>query len=430
VLAAAHLGITVIPVDWRTPAAEKQRIALRFGASLILSHRPGRPDDAVATLVIDDAWHARISAADTRYLPHSHCASDNTTLVINLSSGTTGTPKGALVSHQDFMLRMMRNQIAFDSLTNLRYLSAMPLCFGGGFTFCFLHLVLGNTVVLYPPLFSAEEIIKAAKQYKADFMFLAPAVLRWLLELPDDGKLLLPDLKVLMSSAAPLSAAEKHAVVARINPGFYEFYSSSAAGQIACCRPGLTPEKIDSVGKVSRLLAVEVVDESGQVLPAGSTGYVRCRGPGVSRKYHGSSENTDAGRAERMADGWCYTGDLAELDVDGFLYFRGRADDLIIKGGVNIYPGMIEEVLLTHPQIIEAAVVGRASSPSEQEVVAFVRTAAEMTSAELLAHCLQKLPAYAVPTEFHLLNDFPRTAAGKVRKSGLLSQLNTGSASA
>ena len=171
----------------------------------------------------------------------------------------------------------------------------------------------------------------------------------------------------------------------------------------------------------NRLVSAEIVSTSGDVLPAGETGLLRCRGPGVCSEYYGNDVSVDA--AERLEDGWCYTGDLADFDADGFLYIRGRADDLIIKGGVNIYPQVLETELLKHPQVLEAAIVGMDSTLHGQSIIAFVK-AEKLTNADLAAHCMQLLPANAAPDRFYFVDEFPRTAAGKIRKKELLKNLN------
>jgi acyl-CoA synthetase (AMP-forming)/AMP-acid ligase II len=416
VLAAAHLGAIVVPVDWRSPPDDQRRIAEKFEVTLLLTDRPGRTISGIRTIPVDAAWRQQVAASTSTCPP---CQTDDCTLIIKLSSGTTGTPKGAIVTHSNFIYRMMRNLISHGSLTEMRYLSALPLCFSGGFNYCFINLIFGNTVILYPPLFSAEEIVAAIQRYKINYIFLVPTVLRWLLELPRQQEPLLPELKILITSSASISGEEKLAVVQRISPNLSESYSTSAAGQIAFCKPSLRPDKAHSVGQVNPMMQAEVVDENATPVPAGVTGSLRCRGPGVSTNYYG--ENTGASAAERLQDGWCYTGDLGEFDTEGFLYIHGRADDVIIRGGVNIYPKVIENHLLDHPDILEVAVVGRACASKGQEVIAFLISGAAASSAELKAYCLQKIPANAVPSEFHFVSEFPRTATGKVRKYELLS---------
>jgi acyl-CoA synthetase (AMP-forming)/AMP-acid ligase II len=419
VLAAAHMGVVVVPIDWRAPAPDKSRIAEMFSIRLLLVDRPGTIIPDISVITVDDVWRKKVAASDPANMPCD--PHEGRVFVILLSSGTTGTPKGAIVSHSDFIQRMLRNLVTCGSLADMRYLSVMPLSFSGGFNFCFLHLIMGNTVILHPPLFSPQEIVEVIKQKAVNFVCLVPTVLRWLLEFPEQQGLLFPDVRILMTTGGHISDAEKRAIVARINPNYIDNYASAAAGQIAAYRAGIDPDAGGSVGRAHSMVQVEVVDAAGSPVSPGIVGRLRCWGPGISRHFEGG--DVDTTNSEGLKDGWYYTGDLAECDNDGNLFIRGRADDVIIKGGVNIYPKVMEEVLLAHPQIVEAAVVGRICPIQGQEVAAFVKLGSDVSSSELTAYCLQKMPANTVPGEFHFIDEFPRTAAGKIRKTELLKQI-------
>ncbi|MCK6370863.1 MAG: fatty acid--CoA ligase family protein, partial [Gammaproteobacteria bacterium] len=365
-------------------------------------------------LIVDQRWCAAAAAA----APGRVEISSLQPLLLNVSSGTTGEPRAAVVTHADFDARLARQAEIHGDLEGHRYLSVAPLCFGGGLMFLLYHLASGNSVVLYPPLYAPAELLGLLREQAITHTFLVPTALRWLLQAARSGGApLLPDLAVLLTSAAPMAAAEKRAVRERVCPNFFEYYATSAVGTVAVLRPHEVEEHATSVGRPLPSLECGVVDENGQDVDAGETGRLRCRGAGVSGEFIGAPGNS--GQAERIAGGWCYTGDIGWLDREGFLHLAGRADEMIIRGGVNVQPESVEKVLREHPAITEVAVVGRAAPELGQHIVAYVQAQGALTAAELLAHCRARLPGHMVPERIEFLDEFPRSAAGKIRRREL-----------
>ncbi len=165
---------------------------------------------------------------------------------------------------------------------------------------------------------------------------------------------------------------------------------------------------------------VQCVDEEPRPLPAGKVGRIRYRGPAVADGFW----NDPAASREAFRDGWWSPGDLGMLDESGYLYLKGRAKDMIIRGGVNIYPGEIEAALQSHPAVADSAVVGWPSREFNEEVAAFVILKGAATSAELRDLCRKALAPYKVPREVFVVADFPRNALGKVIKADLSSKLS------
>jgi acyl-CoA synthetase (AMP-forming)/AMP-acid ligase II len=164
---------------------------------------------------------------------------------------------------------------------------------------------------------------------------------------------------------------------------------------------------------------VQVVDETDSLLPAGEVGRLRYRAPGSATEFYGDPEKT----AEMFREGWFYPGDFGLMDEEGYLFLKGRRKDIIIRGGANIYPNEIEEVLLSHPAVAEAAVVGQLSREMGEEVAAFVIAKAEATKEELMAFCRTRLAPYKVPKTIRLVEDMPKNSLGKILKPELMKQL-------
>jgi len=413
-LGAASHGIVMVPVDWRAPDTEKDRLTRHFKTAAILTE-PGHAAGVTGAIAVDADWHQRAAEVPEPVAPSLE---GDPVFAIKLSSGTTGLPKGAIFTHRDMVYRLSRNLLTYGPLVGHRYLSVLPLCFSGGNNYCLFHLMCGNTVILYPPLFSTREYIEAVTRYDITFAFAVPTVLRWLLQLPEQGVPMLPSLRNLVTSTSPISADEKRDVARRICTNFYESYSCAAVGQMASLKPWDVEQHAESVGRPNLMLDVQVVDENGHALPCGAAGRVRCRGPGVARGYFGDPDQREW--SERLEEGWCYPGDLGRLDAAGFLYIVGRVDDLIIRGGSNIHPAAVEEQMMRYPAITDAAVVGRPADELGQEVVAFVVAGDGFDMNDLLTHCRRELAPHMVPVEMFLIDRMPRTTSGKIIKRELL----------
>lgn len=411
-LAAARMGAAFVPVDWRARPAEKAHLAEAFDLRLALndpatSAVPDRPG-----VVLDDDWHAaaRRAPADPDFP-----SDGDAELFIAVSSGTTGAPKGAPASHSMFLHRIAKYTCSYGPMHGHRYLSVQPLCYAAGWFHLFIVMAGGSTVILRPPLFTAEEYVANVARYEATFAFLVPTVLRWLLKLPARDGPLLPSLRVLVAAADVMHPDEKRAVLRRVSPHFHESYSTSATGTISILKPWEIEARADSVGYPNLMTEVQIVDAAHEPLPPGATGRLRVRGPGVATRYYGDPE----AEARDFRDGWYYTGELAARDDAGYLYIKGRASNMILRGGVNIYPEELEPVIEQHPRVAAAAVLGEAHAELGQEVVAVVVPAAPLEERELLAHCRRLLAPHKVPSRIVLVDDLPRNPAGKIRRAEL-----------
>lgn len=422
-LAAARAGIAVVPMDWRLPLQERATVARNFRLAAVLTEPHARIEEALIEgtrcIPMDAGWQLQV--ANSRELPFVD--DPDLPLVLNLSSGTTGMPKAAVVTHENYAARIRNNVAALGSLQGLRYLSVSPLYFSAGSHFCITTLLQGGTVLLYPPLFSAEEYVDAVREYEATMAFLVPTVLRWLIALPVGNPPLLPSLKLLIATAAPLTADERRLIVQRVTPNFYDMYGSAGGGQIAILRPADVAHHANTVGRAVGDVELEVVNDAERPVPAGSVGLVRLRGAGVSTGWFETPDSAGGPTAvaERVAGGWLYTGDLGSLDTDDYLTLRGRADDVILRGGANVYPDVVEAALRRCPGVGDAAVVGRPVPGADPEIVAFVVAAnSRLTEQALLTHCRSTLPSWMHPAEIRLVDDLPRTTSGKVRRRDLL----------
>lgn len=415
-LAVARLGAVLLPIDWRWTAGEQTRVAAFFGAGLAIME-PGVALDGVPVLHAGADWWSALPAAgdDAAFeMP------GDPPFLISLSSGTTGRPRGPRISHGQMLARFLNQYLTLTFTSHDRYLCATPLYFGGGRTFCLSYLHAGATVVLQPPPFEPEAIVDTIRAERVTTAFMVPTMLRRLLEQTDGGREpLLGDLRVLLSSGAPLSADERRAIRARLCPNFMEYYASTEGGGVTVLLPTDQDARPESVGRPVFCVDVEIVDEAHAPLPVGEVGIIRYRGPGCAEGFYRDPEASQ----EAFRDGWFYPGDLGCLDAAGFLFLRGRRKDMIIRGGINIYPLEIEQALAQHPAVIEAAVVGWPAPDMGEEVAAFVVARAVVAPEALIAHCRERLASYKVPKRIEVVAALPRNSAGKVTKGALVERL-------
>ncbi|KAF0118151.1 MAG: Acyl-CoA synthase [Xanthobacteraceae bacterium] len=381
--ALARAGRTILPMDLRWTAAERANVAGHFGASLVLTE-PGEPAiEGVETLAWDEGLDRAIASADPdlgRFMTHW----------INL--GLNGRD---------------------------RFVMATPLYFGGGRTFAMSVLFSGGTVIMKPPPCGPDELIATVASEDATSLFLVPTQFRRLLELSDAALAPLKRLNLLFSSGAPLSADDRRAIRARMCGRFFEYYASTEGGGITLLGPGDIDGHGESVGRPVFAVEVEVVDDDDTPLPAGLIGKLRYRGPGVATAYHRDPEAS----VEAFRHGWFYPGDLAEIDAQGFVTLKGRAKDMIIRGGINIYPADVEAALTAHPAVAEAAVVGWPSKEFGEEIAAFVRLSAPADAASLVAFASARLARAKWPRAVFIVDDLPKNSAGKVLKRDLVERL-------
>ncbi len=412
----ARLGAVILPMDWRWTTVEKCRVTSFFKAALVV-HEPGDdPSRAGATAVVDDAWHAAVAAADGG---QDFPSGRDLPLILSLSSGTTGIPKGPMACHGHMIHRFGVYRSAFAFSEADRYLSALPLYFGGGRGMAMATLHFGGTVVMFPPPHDAAQLAAAVADKAATVTLLVPTILRRLLALAPRQEPVLGGLRLLVSTGAPLHARERRAVMDRICPNFVNFYGTTEAGGVTALRPEDGGAAEHSVGRAVSGSTVEIVDEQDRPSPTGAVGYIRYRGRGVPAGFY---KNPEASRAA-FRDGWFYPGDLGRLDEAGYLYITGRTSDRIIRGGVNIYVAEIEQVLLDHAAVRDAAVVAWPSPERGEEIAAFVVATDAVEEADILRHCKEILAPYKVPRAIFLVDDLPKSGTGKVRKSDLIARL-------
>lgn len=413
--AMPRAGIVMLPMDWRWTAGEQQRVASHFGARTVLVEPDGPRLPGPECVAIDDDCRRAIEGADADRPMHE----GGGPLLMSLSSGTTGRPKGPRLTHRQFMRRFLVYCINLGIHSDDVYLSATPLYFGASRTFAMAVLYFGGTVRMFPPPHTPEGLCAEVARTGATAVFLVPTMTRRLLALPDATLAAFRAVRRLVSIGAALFPGERQEILARVTPGFIDYYGSTEGGGTTYLT-GRDPERYStSVGRPVFGIDVQCVDEAHRPVPPGVVGRIRVRGEVVATEFWNEPEAS----RDAFHDGWYYPGDLGMLDADGYLYLKGRTKDMIIRGGVNIYPAEIEEALQSHPAVIDSAVVGWPSREYNEEVAAFVMLKETVAPAELIEHCRRRLAPYKVPREVFVVGDFPRNTLGKAIKTELVRRL-------
>ena len=413
--AIPRAGLVLLPLDWRWTPAEQQRVAAHFGARKVLTEPGAAPLGGFECLVIDETRRREIDAAD----PEQGFHAGGGPLLMSLSSGTTGRPKGPRLTHAQFMRRFMVYWMNLGINADEVYLSATPLYFGASRTFAMAVLYTGGTVRMFPPPYEVEALCAEVARTRASAVFLVPTILRRLLALPDATLRPFQSVRRLVSIGAAMFPGERGEILRRLTPGFIDYYGSTEGGGTTYLTRHDPEQFSASVGRAVFGIEVQCVDGEHRPVACGEIGRIRVRGKVVATEFWNDPEAS----REAFRDGWYYPGDLGTLDEHGYLTLKGRSKDMIIRGGVNIYPVEIEEALLSHPAVVDSAVVGWPSREYNEEVAAFVMLREPVAPQALREHCRAQLAPYKVPREVFVVAEFPRNTLGKAIKGELAARL-------
>jgi len=408
----ARAGAVILPMDKRWTEGEKQRVARHFGAKLTLIDAGDPAIGGVACEPVELPLAIDRSARDRVPPPP---VDRDLGLVLSLSSGTTGRPKGPLITHRNMVHRFLIYTITLTMSEHDRFACASPMYFSGsrGFTMC--ELYFGGTVVLLPPPVAPADLIREINDFGCASAFIVPTIIRRLIDASSGTGHCLPKLRLLISTGAALFPEDRALALERIAPNIINFYGSAEGSGISALTSAHPADKSRTAGAIVWGTEVRVVDADFNDVPRGVVGRICYRSGGSAHEYYGDPE------ASRQAfrDGWYLPGDVGFVDADGFVTLTGREKDMIIRGGVNIYPNEIESVLLGHEQVAEAAVVGAPSAALGEEVVAFVTTRQPVDPEVLRGLCAKQLAPYKVPKSVQVLPEMPRTNVGKIDKQRL-----------
>lgn len=424
-------GVVAVHVNDRLVAREVRHI-LRDSGAEVLMHTDGRTSvvDQVdsptlrAVITIGDdrasgalAYEQLLAEADSSYTPVVRAASDPA--VIGYTSGTSGFPKGAVLTH--------RGVISCIRLIPLVYrLTPYGRCAYTG-TFSFIsglwgihlpHLYVGARIDLLHP-YTVESWVQHVEREKCTFTNMSSPLADGLIEALDRSPHAFDSVRTVMHAGSPLRRQQTAALVERLGDRFTEVWGmTESGGPVTATVPGdwagaPTDDVFRSVGRAVATAQVRVVDGSGRVSDVGE-GELQVRADTLFTGYLGLDEATGA----VLKEGWFSTGDLGRIDSEGYVYLAGRASDLVISGGMNVYPAEVENVLVGHPGVREAVVLGLPDARWGEAVTAVVvpREGASVAEDDLIAHAREHLASYKKPTRVFFWDALPKNASQKINK--------------
>lgn len=354
--------------------------------------------------------------------PVQACVEPNDIALLMYTSGTTGAPKGVLLSHGN-LLANARNISAEHRLgMGDRVLASLPLYHINGLVVTLLAPLYHGGSVVMTPRFSARTFWHDVSRSRCTWINLVPTIVAYLLSGEQPEGCDLSALRFCRTASAALPADHHRAFEARFGIGIIETMGMTETAAPVFSNPYEPAlRRIGSIGLPSGAQA-KVIDREGRECAPYEAGEIVLRGEQIMQGYYKRPDET---ANAFTADGWLRTGDLGYRDDDGYFYINGRAKELIIKGGENIAPREIDEALLRHPGVFDAAAVGVPDPAYGQEIVAFVvAREAHWNGApdaeELRAHCLRELGRYKTPKEFHFVRELPRGPSGKVQRLKLV----------
>ncbi|MFF8867310.1 AMP-binding protein [Streptomyces sp. NPDC015139] len=444
--AAAKIGAVLVNINPAYRTHELEYVLGHAGVRVLVAARTLRTADA-ATMIAEVAprcpalrhtvligsgeWNALLAAPDARGLRRLAEAGaslrPDDPINIQYTSGTTGAPKGATLTHRN----ILNNGFFTGEL--LEYTHTDRVCLPVPFYHCFgmvmgtiAALSHGACVVVPGGFFDARATLEAVEAERCTSLYGVPTMFIAELSHPDFASFDLRSLRTGIMSGTPCPVEVMRQVVDRMHMTRVTIcYGMTETSPVACqTRPGDSLERrVSTVGRAGPHVEIRIVDpRTGRTVPRGRQGEFCTRGYSVMPGYWNQPDRT----AEAIdADGWMHTGDLAVMDEDGYVSITGRIKDMVIRGGENVYPREIEEFLHTHPDILDAQVVGVPDPYYGEELIAWVRMrdgAEPLTEPVLRAYCTGRLAHFKIPRYVAVVDSFPMTASGKVRKVELREQ--------
>jgi long-chain acyl-CoA synthetase len=341
------------------------------------------------------------------------------TAVIIYTSGTTGKPKGAELTHFQMFMAATVAADTFDYRDDDVSMAVLPLFHVFGLSSVMNTAIRSGATLVLVPRFEVGAVLDAMERHRVSVFCGVPTMFIALMH-ADQGGRDLSALRICVSGGASIPGEVIKGFEAAY-PGapILEGYGLSETCAVATFNRSAEDRRVLSIGKRLWGIEVRIVDGQDQELPTGPehVGEIVLRGHNVMKGYRGKPEATE----EAMRGGWFHTGDLGYRDEDDFIFIVDRKKDLVIRGGFNVYPREIEEVLNEHPAVLEAAVIGRPDERLGEEVVAFIslRPGASAAPDEVIAFCKERLAAYKYPREVFVIDELPKGPSGKVLKTEL-----------
>ncbi|MFC0274587.1 fatty acid--CoA ligase family protein [Metabacillus herbersteinensis] len=415
---------TVITLDLLVPLFEKMNAHLPKVESVIVCDTP--PTEAkqnvdVTTLSVYSKLKpfTTVLSLGSAIFEGPELADDDTAVIL-YTSGTTGKPKGAMLTHKNLYSNAIDTGEYLKMNDTDKVVATLPMFHVFCLTVSLNAPLMSGATLLIVPRFTPGEIFKLVKDNEATVFAGVPTMYNFLLQFEGANPDELKSLRLCISGGASMPVALLKGFEQKFKVVISEGYGLSEASPVTCFNPLDRPRKAGSIGTNIVNVENKVVNELGEEVPPNQVGELIVKGPNVMKGYYKMPEET----AHTIRDGWLYTGDLARVDEEGYIFIVDRKKDLIIVGGYNVYPREVEEVLYNHEDVVEVAVVGVPDLNFGEGVKCFVVSKkADLTEETLLEYCKEHLAKYKVPSSIEFLNELPKNTTGKILRRALKGQV-------
>ncbi|WP_019413283.1 class I adenylate-forming enzyme family protein [Paenisporosarcina sp. TG20] len=418
-IAVALSGLIKVPLNYRLHPKEHKYMVEDAGLALFIGDQEliDAIGDEVPSVYVGDDYEKIISEYKGQtFVEDVH---EDDLFAIMYTSGTTGNPKGVMLSHRN----IISGALSLAQVCEVDYTDIIghvaPLTHGSNFL-SHVAWLYGSTQVVYDN-FEPEAFLNYLSEDRISILFLVPTMVNLMIQHPsfDSGKL--STVKSINMAGSPIAASKLQEALDKAGSIFVETYGQVEAPMCITMMPrNEIHNHLESCGRLGIFVDVKIVDEANQEVATGEVGEIICKGSLVMKGYW----NNEKATSETLRDGWLHTGDLGWLDSEGYMHIVDRKKDVIISGGVNIYPREVEEVLNLHTGVKETCVIGVPDDKWGENIVAYVVSNGkkEVTVESLLSLCKENLASFKKPKEIFIVEELPKSSYGKILKRELIKQ--------
>ena len=423
IFATAKIGALAIPLDVKWKALELASVVAALEPRFIILQEDSVSEfdkaqelkdlSAVKAIALSvDLTYSGLLTGQSSDEPRAEI-DENDPFAVMLTSGTTGFPKGCLATQRTFVFHCINNAIEKGLGAHDKAILSSPIYFNAGRSFTLGIIYFGGTMILHER-FDAEEVLQTIEREKVTYVGAVPVMCERMLHVLESKKYDTSSLRCLAITGGKVHPAVLEALQRNLTPNIYRTYASTDSGQMAISKPGDATSNAHSAGRPVWCVDLRIVDDNGKPVKVGEVGEIICQSPLATHGYYKNPEATNVS----FRDGWFYTGDLGYFDEEGFLFVSGRKKDMVKSGGISIYPLEIESVIYSHPDVLEAAVIGVADPQWGEALKAVIvlKPGARLSGEALQQFCKESLSAYKVPKSVEFVQSLPHTEVGKVNK--------------